>query len=305
MHSPRQPHTAEAGAYPLLAMMVLIWGANWPVMKFALDGGYITPFWFGAYRLLVGAVCLFGFAAATGRLRLPPRQDIPLVFSVGLLQMATFMSLVNLGLTFVSAGRSAILAYTTPLWVTPLAILFLGERLGRRKALGLAVGLTGVAVLFNPLAIDWSDPDALTGNGLLMVSAFLWAFVILHVRAHRWEAGPLTLVPWQMLLAGAVVAPLAYFIEGAPDWRWSPELWAVLIYNGPIATAFAFWCSVTVNRKLPAISVSLSFLGVPVTGYTLSSLALGEPVTVSLVGGLVLIVTGLALVTLADRMGWR
>lgn len=303
MRSTPQPLPAEAGAYPLLAMMVLIWGANWPVMKFALDGGYITPFWFGAYRLLVGAACLFGFAAATGRLRLPPRHDLPLVFSVSLLQMASFMTLVNLGLTYVTAGRSAILAYTTPLWVTPLAILLLGERLGRRKAMGLAVGLTGVAVLFNPLAIDWSDDDALTGNGLLMAAAFLWAFVILHVRGHRWEAGPLTLVPWQMLLAGSLVAPLAFLVEGVPDWRWTPELWAVLIYNGPIATAFAFWASVTVNRKLPAISVSLSFLGVPVTGYALSSLALGEPVTVSLLGGLVLIITGMALVMLADRWG--
>lgn len=297
------PARADAGAYPLLVCLIVIWGANWPVMKFALAGGYVTPFWFGAFRLLAGAACLIAFGAATGRLRLPPREDLPLVLSVSLLQMATFMTLVNLGLTYVDAGRSAILAYTTPLWVTPLAILVLGERLGRRKALGLAVGLSGVAVLFNPLALDWSDPDALTGNGLLMLAAFAWAFVILHVRGHRWRSGPFTLVPWQMLLAGSILAPLAFAVEGVPDWRWSPELWAVLVYNGPVATAFAFWVSVTVNRALPAITVSLSFLGVPVAGYAFSAAALGEPVTPSLVGGLVLIVAGMALVTLADRRG--
>ncbi len=292
--------SAQASAYPLLAILIVVWGANWPVMKFALDGGYITPFWFGAFRLLAGAACMFAFAAATGRLRLPPRGDMPLVLSVAFLQMATFMSLVNLGLTFVSAGRSAILAYTTPLWVTPLAILILGERLGPRKALGLAVGLTGVGVLFNPLALDWGDSDALTGNGILMVSAFCWAFVILHVRGHKWISGPLTLVPWQMVIAGSVVTPLAFAVEGVPDWKWSPELGAILLYNGPLATAFAFWCSVTVNRRLPAITVSLSFLGVPTAGYFFSALALSEPVTASLVGGLLLIVTGMALVTLAD-----
>lgn len=294
------PARVEAGAYPLLAMMIVIWGANWPVMKFALDGGYITPFWFGSFRLVAGAACMFAFAAASGRLRLPPRGDWPLVLSVALLQMATFMSLVNLGLTFVSAGRSAILAYTTPLWVTPLAILILGERLSLRKGMGLAVGLTGVAVLFNPLAMDWGDADARTGNAILMVSAFCWAFVILHVRGHRWRSGPLTLVPWQMLIAATIVTPLAYAVEGTPDWTWSPELGAILLYNGPVATAFAFWCSVTVNRRLPAITVSLSFLGVPTAGYFFSALALGEPVTVSLVGGLALIVTGMALVTMAD-----
>src|SRR3546814_3100576 len=66
----------------------------------------------------------------------------------------------------VGAGRSAVLAYTTPLWVTPAAIVLLGERPTAFKLLGLALGFAGVAVLFNPLGFDWADPQVLLGNGM-------------------------------------------------------------------------------------------------------------------------------------------
>ena len=67
------------------------------------------------------------------------------------------MGLVHWGLQYVPAGRAALLAYSTPIWVVPAAMLFLGERLTGLRVLGLLAGLGGLAVLFNPLSFDWSD----------------------------------------------------------------------------------------------------------------------------------------------------
>ncbi|WP_394682202.1 EamA family transporter [uncultured Comamonas sp.] len=55
----------------------------------------------------------------------------------------------------VSAGRSAILAYTTPLWVTPAALLFGGERPSPRQFVGTGLGILGVLVLVNPMTVDF------------------------------------------------------------------------------------------------------------------------------------------------------
>jgi len=105
----------------LLLLAILVWGINWPVMKAGL--GHVTPFWFSASRFALGALCLFLLQSATGTLYRPRRRDLPLLLSVGLLQMLAFTLLGALAMTDLPAGRSAVLAYTTPLWVTPLAVL--------------------------------------------------------------------------------------------------------------------------------------------------------------------------------------
>lgn len=283
----------------LLAGLVVIWGGNWPVMKFGLT--MIPPFWFGAARVAMGAATLFLVLAVLGRLRWPPRHDLPVLLSVGLLQMCAFLALVNLALEVVPAGRSAVLAYTMPLWIAPGAILFLGERLTWRKGAGLLLGLGGLVVLFNPLHFPWHDATAVGGNLLLLAAALCWAVTILSVRRHRWKATALELTPWQLLVALPPLLILALWREGLPTLDWSDDLLAVLIYNGPLATGFCYWASVSLARSLPAVTVSLGFLAVPVAGVLASVLALGEALPPSLLIGMVLVLAGLVFVTLPGR----
>ncbi|HEY6334292.1 MAG TPA: DMT family transporter, partial [Alphaproteobacteria bacterium] len=192
----------------VFVVLILIWGLNWPIMKIGL--AHISPAWFTALRMLSSIPCLFAVLLVQGRVSLPKPQDIPVLLSVGLLQMALFMGLTNFALQRVPAGRAAILAYTTPLWVTPLAAIFLKERLSALKLIGVALGMLGVVVLFNPLGFDWSERRVVVGNGLLMLAAFLWALCIVHVRRHRWHATTLELMPWQMMLGAAPLVLFAY-----------------------------------------------------------------------------------------------
>jgi len=286
-------------AWGLLLLVILLWGVNWPVMKYGLQ--YIGPLTFVAARMVMGAAVMFLVAAVRGELRWPDRRDWPVVLSVGLIQMAGFMILITLALQFVPAGRSAILAYTTSLWVIPIAVLVLGERLDRLKTVGFVLGLAGVAVMFNPFGFDWTDQRVLIGNGLLLLAALLWAVLIVQIRGHRWHGSPLSLGPWQFAVGALLAVPLAVWSEGWLAIRWSPATAAVLIYNGPLATAFCFWAMVSVNRALPAITTSLGTLGVPAVGVASALLGLGEQLTWTNGLGLLLIVGGLACVSLADR----
>lgn len=293
------PIVSQRAAYGLLVLVILLWGANWPVMKVGL--GYMPPLTFSATRMLLGALIMFAVNAAGAGIRLPSRNDWRIVLSVGLMQMGGFIMLVTIGLQFVPAGRSSILAYTTSLWVVPLAALLLSEHLNRVKRLGFVLGLAGVAVMFNPFGFNWTDPRVLLGNGLLMLGALLWAGQIVQVRGHRWDGSPLTLAAWQFSVASVVLIPLALWLEHDAHIRWEPALYAILFYNGPIATAFCFWAVLTLTRALPAITTSLATLGVPVTGVLFSVWFLGEPLTFTNTTGLMLIIAGLALVAIADR----
>jgi drug/metabolite transporter (DMT)-like permease len=284
----------------LVACLVLIWGCNWPVNKVVLS--HISPLWFACLRVAMGSVSLFLVQVfRTEGVKLPARADLPVVLSIGLVQVAAVMALVQLGLANVPAGRSAILSYTTPVWVVPGAILILGERLRLAKLIALLLGLAGVAVMFNPAAFDWSDHTAVVGNRYLLAAAALWAGSIIHVRAHRWQGTPLTLAPWQMLIGLIPLFALAWSVEGPPPHvSFSLGTLVLAIYSGPLITAFPFWALVTVSRTLPAVTTSLTLLLVPVIGLLSSVIFLTEQINATLIVGLLLIVSAITAVSVAD-----
>lgn len=297
-------------ALPLLAGVVLMWGANWPVLRMAV--GPVGPLGLAVGRLAIGTMALFLAAFLSGQLRWPDRRDYAIVFWTGVLQMGAYIALVTIALQWVPAGRSAILAYTTPLWVVPLARLWLGERVTGPRLAGLALGLAGVAVLFAPvMAPDVSkdgalggplaDDKVLLGYGLLLAASVCWAVNIVQIRAHRWLASPLALAPWQTGLALLLLLPFYVALEAGRPIEWTAPLLGALAYNGVIGSALAFWAMTTVNRALPAVTTSLGTLGVPAVGLVGAALFLGEPIGLFDVAGLLLVGAGLVLVALSNR----
>lgn len=297
MPAPRPVSTRTA--FILLALVVFVLGSNWPIVKTGLH--YIPPMHFAAIRLVLAGLIMAAVAAGYGVMRWPRRADLALILGVGLLQMAGFVSLITIALQYVPAGRSAILAYTTSLWVVPLAVILLREQLKTGKALGLILGLAGVGILFNPFGFDWTDLDVLLGNGLLLLAALFWALAILLVRGYHGVSSPLALLPWQFLVACCAVIPLALWLEDSSQIQPGLPLALVLLYNGPLATAFAFWCMITLTQALPAITTSLATLAVPVVGLVAAAIFLGESITPTNIGGLALILLGVGVVSLADR----
>ena len=281
----------------LLAATSLIWGVHWPVTKLGLADA--PPFTYGVLRVAGGLACLVVLLLIQGRLRLPPRQDLPIVLSVGLGQMAASIALMNVGLRFVPAGRSAVLVYSSPLWVAGLQALVLRTGLRLREGVGLGLGLAGLAILLNPQAIDWRSGDVVLGSGLLLLSAVIWAATILHLRRHRWTASPLELGPWELLVALVPLVVLALATERSEPVHWEPALVGYLLYSGPLATAFAFWASQWVQRSLSPLASSIGFLAVPVVGLVAGAVMLGEPIGPADLVGLVVALCGIALVSLA------
>ncbi|MBM4440381.1 MAG: DMT family transporter [Candidatus Rokubacteria bacterium] len=290
------PSERRVGVFFLITV-VLAWGFTWPVNKLVLLS--VAPIWSVALRSVIAVVVLFAIAVATRRLVRPVRGDVPVLISVTVLHMVGFTVLTSLGLQVVPAGRSVVLAYTTPLWVTPAAALVLGERLGARSLLGVAIGLVGLALLFNPVAFDWSDRRVVLGNASILAGALLWAGAILHIRAHRWRVSTFELLPWQMALSTVLLVAIALALEGVPSIEWTPSLAALLLYGGGPGTALAYWASANAGRRLPAFTMSLGLLATPVVSVSIATVWLREPLTLTLVSAIVLILGGIAIGTLA------
>jgi drug/metabolite transporter (DMT)-like permease len=162
------------------------------------------------------------------------------------------------------------------------------------------LGLAGIAVMFNPLAFDWSNRAALIGNGLLLLAALVWAANIVYVRGHRWISTPFQLVFWQALLATVILTTTALVHDGVPqNIVWTRDLVGAFLFAGIAGTALAHWAILIINRSLPATVTSLGLLATPVTGVALSALFLGEQVSLSLIIAMAMILGGIAMGTVS------
>lgn len=281
---------SRTAAFVLLVGMILVWGVHWVVAKAGLS--LMGPFTYALLRITTGLATAIVISGVRGRARRPDRADIPIVLSVGLGQVAAGIVLMNLALGVMPAGRSAVLVYTMPLWVALFLVLGFRLRPSRGEGLGLVLGLAGVGLLLNPVAIPWSSEGEVIGATLLLVSAMTWGITTIHVRRHRWRASPLDLQPWQFLVALVPLAILALAIEPGLPVEWSLETVLVLAYSGPLATAFAMWASQSITRSLGPQSATTGFLGVPLVGLASGALVLGERLTLADLAGFALIVGG-------------
>ncbi len=296
--SPRSPIAATSSprvALLLLGALAVVWGVHWVVAKKGLD--YMPPFTYAALRVAAGLVTVLVIVGARRQLARPSRHDLPIILSVALGQVAAGTVLMNVALQVVPAGRSAILVYTMPIWVVILqALVFRVRPLGTELA-GLVLGLAGIVALVNPFGVDWGAPGEAAGAALLLLSAAIWASTSIHVRRHHWRASPLALQPWQLLVAVVPLAVLALLAERGATIRWEPATLLILLYSGPLATAFAFWASQSITRSIGPLAATVGFLGVPVVGVAAGAVLLGEQLTPFDVGGFVLVAAGILLVT--------
>jgi drug/metabolite transporter (DMT)-like permease len=216
-------------------------------------------------------------------------------------RLTTVFLLVFTGLQLVPAGRSSVVVWTTSLWTVPIAALFLGERMTGRRWVGLALGITGVVVLFEPWSFDWAQSDVAIGHGLLILAAIVNAATAVHIRGHRWTMTPLGAAPWQLVGAAIIMVTLGLVVDGLPVIEWTPQLVWVVLYQGVLATGVAFLAQIVILRNLAAVSTNLTLMAVPVVGVASSAILLGEDVTTTLALGLMLVILGVALNLLSDR----
>ncbi|WP_205624896.1 DMT family transporter [Geminicoccus roseus] len=301
-------HAASFGAHRTanswiwLSVMVLLWGLSWPATQMALTE--VTPLWLAAFRFGSAALCLFAFLVLRGELGRPSRHDLPIVLSIGLLQMMTFTGLGMIAMTRTDTSHSVLIAYTTPLWTVALSWIAFRTRPSRVQILALVTGLAGVALIGSPLETDWSAPGAFMGAGFLVVAAIAWSAVILHVRRHRWVSSPLALAPWQMLLATIPLAILAATFEGLPhDIDWNIRLAEMMFFIGPIATSACFVISAEHGRRISTFAMSNFTLGVPLIGIAGSVVFLSNQLSVVFLIGLALVFAGMILATAAQDRG--
>jgi drug/metabolite transporter (DMT)-like permease len=277
--------------FSLFIFVILSWGMAWPINKIGLQ--YMSPLWYTAIRLVVGTTTMMALVIAIKKFSLPKLRDIPLIVIIGLLQISIYILLANIGLAYLPAGRSSLLAYTTPLWVMPAATLFFNEEAGYLRWLGFLLGIGGLIMLLSPWEMDWSNTNVLFGSAMLLLASLGWAISMLCARYMQWTKSPLELIPWQLLIGTIPILLFAWVKEPAISIEWNSALILSLVYTGVLVTGLSYWSGVVINKEISTIVVSLGFLVVPIFSLVVSAFFMHEVINLSTAAAMVFILLGL------------
>lgn len=279
----------ERSAYLLLVAMAIFFGGTWVAGKWAVDE--LPPFTIAALRFGSGALLLFGWARIGGRpLSRVGRRDLPLIAGMGLTAIAGYNWLFLTGLTLAPSSDGAIIVPgSVPVLTALLAAATLGERVGRRGALGILVACGGLLLVISPGS--QGSESRLAGDLMFLAGGVLWSGynVLARVASRRFDAVSATLYG---MVAGALFLVPGALLEGSGPalGMASVQAWAGVAYLSVFGSVLAFvFLQLGVARIGPSRASTFALL-VPVFGVLLSVAMLGEPFSpLTLAGGAIVI----------------
>lgn len=255
-----------------LALLTLVWGLNWPVMKLGVT--HFPPLSFRTLSMWIGLPVLW---AVTRAMKIPlaiPRAEWPELAKLTFTNMIVWHVLAIVSVQALSSGRAAILGYTMPVFSALWGMALFGQRLAPRQLAGVGAAALGVALLL------WHELERMAGRPWgaagMLVSAAVWALGTQQLRRTTMRTPTLAIVFWMTVLTTLVMTLLAAAFEHD---RWAtPDniAWAAIVFNAVMIFGFAQPIWLVLARALPPIASTLSVMLIPVLGVLSGAWWLGE-----------------------------
>lgn len=278
----------------LLGALAMLWGASYALIKYALED--FSPGMIVFLRTLLAAAVLYALLRAQGgeqlarldELRRRPGHAVLL----GALAITAPFLLISFGELEVPSGLTAVLIASSPLWVAAFApFVDPSEKVVGRQAIGLLLGFAGVALLVGVETIH-SLWEFLGAAAIIGAAAFYALASFMVKRAYR--GVPALTTSFVSVSAGCLLTlPLA--AATPPSHAPGPEAVLALVILGVFGTAFAFVIFYRLIGELGAGRAALVGFLIPPLSLAYGAVLLDERITPAAIGGLVLILLGVAL----------
>ena len=267
-----------------LVVVVLVWGTTFPAMKELT--AYFSPVWIIVTRFAIATVLLSPFLwrarhqlATTGWFR---------IAAIGFVNTLLPFLLFAWSAERAPAGVSAIVNSMAVPFAALAAFAIFGERIGGRRLAGLAAGLVGVVVLASgDIGGTGLGPAVAAGTA----AAFLYGVSANLVKRYFAGLPPAAVAAATLAWGAVLLSPFA--VWQWPSARVPAEAWLSLIALGVVCTGIAYAFYYRLIQRVGAPRATTVTYLVPIFGVLWAWLALGEPLTISMAGGGVLILGGM------------
>ena len=269
------------------ALLVLFWGSAFSVVKVGLE--YSPPMIFAGLRTLIGGLVILLAAVVWGG---SPHlgRDWPIFLLLAAFNVVFFFGFQTLAVLYLPSGTAAVLEYLQPMLVRLLAWVILGESLSLAKILGPTLGFSGiVAVSSGSIFGNVSPAGVAFGTG----SALSWALGTVFFKRYEARISTMWAVALPFVIGGVVLTLFGFAIESWSEVTPTAALFASLSYVSlvEIALAWLIWFGLVRTGEASRVAVYVFF--VPLVSIGVGAIFLDERLTLSLLIGTFLIVTGI------------
>ena len=274
-------------------LAAVFYGTN-PLGSLPLYADGITPGNVLFYRYGLAAVCFALWLLARGQsLKIGWGYAIKFAVLGSLFALSSITLYVSF--KYMSAGIASTILFSYPIMTALLMVLFYRERLTLATVASISLAVTGIGLLYHGGGDDGGKVST-AGMMLVLMSSLLFALYIVYVKQFRADIGPMkftfwvVLFGWLTIMVYMIVAsePLQVLQSGT-QWLWALQL-------ALLPTVFSLFF---INVAIKSIgSTPTAILGAfePVTAVVVSCLCFGEPFTLRLAVGIVLILAAVILI---------
>ena len=271
------------------------WGTSFLFIKVILDD--ISPLELVTARMFLGAFVMMSFLFFNHSAI--PRQPS---FLAKVTVFAIFSNVIPFALiawaeTHIDSGVTSVLNSTMPLFTGLFAaVILVEEEFTMRRILGLIAGLAGVAVLAGRDIVDLTD-SSVVGQLAVVGAAACYGAMGVFARTLLRSNDPVTLTGLQLSLGALVALLVTLPVEGVPDYgALSMKAWGALLVLGLIGSGVSQWVYLWLVDNTGSVRASLVTYVIPIVGLLLGWAVLNEHLGANVIGGLALIVVGVAAV---------
>lgn len=256
-------------------------------------------------RFSIASLCLYILIIKSeGRLpSLTKKQIIPVVL-LGLTGVFAYNILFFSGLGHIDAGRASLIIATNPILISLLAALLFKEPLGWIKGTGICISVAGAMVVISSgRLVDITGYTVGLGELLIFGCVLSWVAYSLIGKVAMQSMSPLVAVAYSsfvgtlLLLIPALYNGLFFDIAG-----YATRDWTSLFYLGFFGTVLGFYWYYQGIEKIGPMKASVFINIVPMSAILLAFFLLGEPLTLSLLVGGAMVITGVYLTNASEMV---
>ena len=276
----------------LYALICLIWGSTWLVIKIGLVG--VPPFLAAGLRFTLASAVLFVLIALRrSKIRLD-RDDKICILSCGLLSFALSYACVYWAEQYISSGLAAILYCMMPLATALLSRFWTrSETLSSRKIGGIVVAMAGTAVLFWPA--EGVSRAELAGTAVALVSVVCAAVNLVMVKRHGRNTDIYVMNAFGMGIGAVLLLTLSAIFESHAAVVWSRDNALAVVYLALAGSVTTFLSYYYLVKIMEATKLSLITLIFPIVAVALGRIFLHESLPASAWSGTAGVFLGVAI----------
>ena len=284
----------------LLAALSLIWGSSFLFIKWGVLE--LAPMAVVMGRLSFGLLFLLGMLVARNS-GLPPLSHWKPLLAVGMINNLLPWFLIAWGEQYVGSGLASVLNATTPFFSVVLASTWGDERFSWTKLFGLLLGFVGVNLLIGAdLRALFTEADSQMALGELAIlgAAILYAIGAVFARRYLRGLPPLQIATGQLGSALLVTVPI-FVLSGAMPTQ-MPSIRAVLgiVALGLFGSGLAYVLFYELLAQVGATRTVIVTYLLPIVALILGWLFLNERITLQMLLGMAVILSGVGLVNGVD-----